>query len=216
MRRPIRSCPARRSRRISRRASRTRHTRERDGAAIIPPRCPIAADRALAAANGRRHDWYAEAGRQRRDVRHGRYRRVADRKASTTDPDASLLPTPGRRLARLGYRTHYVVDGGKARIILAALVTPAEVMENQPMLDLLWHSRFRWHLRPHHVTGDTTYGTLENVAGIEDAGIRAYLPIRDANKREPLFGQEMFTYDARGRPLPLPARRGADARHPLL
>ena len=39
--------------------------------------------------------------------------------------------------ARLGYHDHIVVDGGKRRIILAALVTPADVMENQPMLDLL-------------------------------------------------------------------------------
>jgi len=29
----------------------------------------------------------------------------------------------------LGYHDHYVVDGGKQRIILAALVTPADVME---------------------------------------------------------------------------------------
>lgn len=36
----------------------------------------------------------------------------------------------------LGYHTHYVVDGGKRRIILAVLVTPGEVMDNQPMLDL--------------------------------------------------------------------------------
>jgi hypothetical protein len=27
------------------------------------------------------------------------------------------------------------VDGGKARIILTALVTPSEVLDNQPMLD---------------------------------------------------------------------------------
>jgi hypothetical protein len=36
----------------------------------------------------------------------------------------------------LGYHTHYVVDGGKRRIILAVLVTQASVMDNQPMLDL--------------------------------------------------------------------------------
>jgi hypothetical protein len=42
--------------------------------------------------------------------------------------------------AKLGYQTHYVVDGAKARIILAALVTPYEVSENRPMLDLLWRS----------------------------------------------------------------------------
>jgi hypothetical protein len=31
---------------------------------------------------------------------------------------------------RLGYHDHYVVDGGKARVILAALVTPTDVMES--------------------------------------------------------------------------------------
>jgi hypothetical protein len=44
----------------------------------------------------------------------------------------------------MGYHAHYVVDGGKARVILNVLVTPADVMENQPMLDLLWRTRFRW------------------------------------------------------------------------
>jgi len=44
------------------------------------------------------------------------------------------------------------VDGEKARIILAALVTPSEVMENQPVLDLLWRVRFRWKLWPRQFT----------------------------------------------------------------
>ncbi len=51
-----------------------------------------------------------------------------------------------------------------------ALVTPAEVQENQPCLDLLWRARFRWKLRPRQVTGDTNYGTVENIVAIEDAG----------------------------------------------
>ena len=51
----------------------------------------------------------------------------------------------------LGYLVHYVVDGGKRRIILAVLVTPSEVMDNQPMLDLLWRVRFRWKLQPRQV-----------------------------------------------------------------
>ena len=73
---------------------------------------------------------------------------------STTDPDA----TPMRLKAggiHLGYHTHDVVDGGKRRIILAVLVVPGEVMDNQPMLDLLWYVYFRWRVRPRHVTGDT-------------------------------------------------------------
>jgi hypothetical protein len=35
------------------------------------------------------------------------------------------MPTKGEG-RHLGYHTHYVVDGGKSRIILAALVTPSE------------------------------------------------------------------------------------------
>jgi transposase len=145
--------------------------------------------------NSRRHDWWAEVGRQQRDVVNRTYQRIADFRSSATDPDASLMRARNGGV-RLGYHTHYVVDGGKARVILAALVPPSEVMENQPMLDLLWHTRFRWRAWPHHVTADTTYGTLANIVAIEDAHIRAYLPVRDANKREPLFGQRAFSYDA--------------------
>jgi len=167
-----------------------------DGVVALPVTRPVAQQEALATANAQRHDWFATGGRQQREVTHGEYRRVADFKVSATDPDASLLPTLGKTKAHPGYHTHYVVDGGNARIILTALVTASEVMENQPMLDLLWHSQFRWHLWPRQVTGDTTYGTIENLRAIETAGIRAYIPVRDANKREPLFGLDAFTYDA--------------------
>jgi hypothetical protein len=47
---------------------------------------------------------------------------------------------------------------GVARIILEVLVTPADVMENLPFLDLLWRVCFRWRIRPDQVTDDTTYG----------------------------------------------------------
>jgi transposase len=111
-----------------------------------------------------------------RQVGHG-YQRLSDLRASPTDPDAALM-NDGRRSA-LGYHDHYVVDGGKQRIILNALVTPADVMENQPMQDLLWRVRFRWHLHPKRAVGDTTYGTVDNIRALEDAGIRAYVPLAD-------------------------------------
>ena len=95
----------------------------------------------------------------------------------------------------LGYHTHYAVDGGKARIILSVLVTPSDVMDNQPMLDLLWHCRFRWQLPLEQVTGDTRYGTAENIVGIEHAGLRAYLPLPDFDGRTPFYGKQRFTYD---------------------
>ncbi len=91
---------------------------------------------------------------------------MADIWINTSDPDATLMRKKGGG-TDLGYHTHYAMDGGKARIILAAPVTPSEVMDNQPMLDLLWHSRFRWQLPLDQVTGDTRYGTTENIAAIE-------------------------------------------------
>jgi transposase len=120
------------------------------------------------------------------------YQRQSDLRGSPTDPDAALM-NDGRRPA-LGYHDHYVVDGGKDRIILNALVTPADVMENTPMLDLLWRVCFRWHLHPKRAVGDTTYGTIENIQAVEDAGIRAYVPLPNWD-RTPFFGPSRFSYD---------------------
>jgi transposase len=123
------------------------------------------------------------------------YERMSAWRVSTTDPDATPMRTAAR--TSLGYHDHYVVDGGKRRIILAALVTPSDVMENVPMRDLLWRVCFRRKLRPHHVTGDTTDGTTENIVAIEDAGIRAYVPLPDLGSRRPaFFAQADFVYDA--------------------
>ncbi len=164
-----------------------------------PPLLPTAVSETeyeqLATTNAHRHDWIEEEGRQNREAPHSYYQRIADYRVSTTDPDATLMHTNRQRL-HLGYHTHYVVDGGKKRIILNVLVTPAEVMENQPMLDLLWRTQFRWKVRPKQVTGDTTYGTLDIIQAVEDAHIRAYLPLAEPGDSNPLFGIEQFLYDA--------------------
>jgi hypothetical protein len=65
------------------------------------------------------------------------------------------------------------------------------------MLELLLRSRFRWRLRLRSVTGDAAYGTVENVAAVEKAGIRAYLALpKHDERRGPLFGKDEFVYDA--------------------
>jgi hypothetical protein len=56
----------------------------------------------------------------------------------------------------LRYRDHYLVDGGKGRIILGMLVTATDVIENMPFLDMIRRACFRWKLRPRSATGDTT------------------------------------------------------------
>ena len=102
----------------------------------------------------------------------------------------------GGEKLRLGYHVHYAVDGGKSRVILNALVTPSEVMEQQPMLDLLRRTSFRFRLWPRRVTGDTAYGTLSNIAAVERTGIRAYVNLKEhGNPDKRFFSPSVFAYD---------------------
>jgi hypothetical protein len=80
-------------------------------------------------------------------------------------------------------------------VILNVLVAPAGVSENQPMLDLLFRSVFRWRTRTRRVTGDAKYGTKENIVAVEKANIRAYLCVTDFEKVGPYFGTSRFVYD---------------------
>jgi hypothetical protein len=72
-------------------------------------------------------------------------------------------------------------------------------------------------LRPRSVTGDATYGTTENIAAIEKAGIRAYTALADQHRRTSLFTIDAFGYDPEGDLYTCPAgetlrRRGHDHR----
>ena len=150
----------------------------------------------LAQTNASRHRWIDQNGRQERGVVRWGYKRIADLRMSTTDPDASPLHQKNKSSGRLGYLTHYVVDGGKARVVMNVLVTGAEVTENLPMQEMLFRSTFRWRLSPRSVTGDAAYGTRENIAAIEKASIRAYTALPEQGKRTSLFTIEDFVYDA--------------------
>jgi transposase len=147
----------------------------------------------LAQSNQERHDWIEQLGAQNRRMTTRGYQRLADLWVSTTDPDATRMET--KTGSDMGYRTHYVIDGGKSRIILQVLVTPSEVMDNQPMLDLLWRTRFRWRLWPRQVTGDRKYGTEDNLVGLEAQYIRAFIPLPDHDHRTAFFSSDRFRYE---------------------
>ena len=123
------------------------------------------------------------------------YKRTTDSQVSTTDAHATPMKHSHDDRAALGYHTHYVVDGGKARIILAALVTPASIMDNTPMLDLERWVCFRWSLFPQIAVADTKYGTIANIVGLEQDDIRAYVPRSDFSRRTPFYPLELFHYD---------------------
>src|SRR6266704_3569485 len=147
----------------------------------------------LTQTNKERHDWIEHLGAQDRTVTTHWYQRMADWHVSTPDPDASMMVTKGG--SHLGYQTHYVVDGGKARIIVGVLVAPSEVSENKPMLDLLLRARFRWKLWPRQATGDSKYGTEESIVAIESQHIHAYIPLPDMDHRTEFFSSHLFQYD---------------------
>jgi hypothetical protein len=110
-----------------------------------------------------------------------------------TDPDAAPLRVGGE--PRLGYRNHYVVDGDRARIILAALATPGDVQDNQALLDLIDRVRFRFHLPVRRVAADSNYATGDNLRGLAERGIRASMPVIDREQATPFFRHADFTYN---------------------
>jgi transposase len=146
------------------------------------------------------------------------YKRIADKQISLTDPDAAPMKQSGGGRTVLGYRDHYIVDGGKARIILSALVAPASIMDNTPMLDMVNWTCSRWQLSPTTVTADARYGTAPNIAGLEQAGIKAFVPIPDISKRTKYYHSDLFLYNAeddhyvcpQGQILKLHARRNSE------
>jgi hypothetical protein len=152
-----------------------------------------AEDPALAAAHASRHDFLAQAGRQQRSRTFAPFWRAADRLVSTTDPDATQLAL--RDGTHLGYQGNYLVDGGRARIILAALATPAAGPEERPAPDLIWYARARWHLRVRQATGDKAYSTFELVRQLEEQGGHAYVVLPDYDHLPPCFGKSAFPYD---------------------
>jgi transposase len=159
-----------------------------------PTTLPTAEDPELQEKNALERDWISRDGAQDRAFKSGPRERTSDTRASTTDPDATPM-TWFKGGRSLGYQVHYVVDGGKARIVVGILVTPSEVTENRPMLDLLWRAVFRWRMRPHHVTGDGKYGTSENVAALERSGVRAYVAPHESGSKPGFFAKGEFRYD---------------------
>jgi hypothetical protein len=69
-------------------------------------------------------------------------------------------------------------------------------MDNTPLLDLVRWVCARWQLHPKQATGDTKYGTVPNIVGLEQMDICAYLPTPDFSNRTKFFPAERFQYDA--------------------
>jgi hypothetical protein len=91
-------------------------------------------------------------------------------------------------------------------------------MDNTPILDLVDWVCSRWKLNPKRATGDAKYGTVPNIVGLEDRGIKAYLPTSDFSNRTKYYPAKLFQYDSekdqyvcpQGQILPLTSRRNTE------
>jgi hypothetical protein len=125
----------------------------------------------------------------------GTYERISSRKISRTDPDATPMALRAGRTV-LGYQDHYLSDGGRARIIRHAFVTPGDVAERQVLVDPLRRTLLRRTLRPARLIADAKDGTGPNVHAIEELGIRAFVPLHEGAPASPFDHPTQFTYDA--------------------
>jgi hypothetical protein len=134
-------------------------------------------------------------------------------RVSATDPDASLMHHKKRGSSRVGYLTHYyVVDGGEARVILDVLVTPAEVTENLPMLEICSLEAVSVGACGHALSPamQPTAPSRTWRGLLQKAGIRAYTwccCLTTTNAAAPLFGKKDFIYDTKRTSTPAPKVR---------
>lgn len=88
------------------------------------------------------------------------------------------------------------MDGGRNRIVLATLVTPAAIQDNQPMLDLARWVHFRWQLDVDMAVGDSKYGSIDNIVGLLQDGVVSLTPRTDYNSGKQFYSNDRFHYDA--------------------
>ena len=68
-------------------------------------------------------------------------------------------------------------------------------IDSSRMLDLARWVRFRWQLKPDIAVGDAKYGTIPNIAELEQAGIRAYIPLTNLNICTKHYTMDDFYYN---------------------
>jgi transposase len=124
---------------------------------------------------------------------------VNERYISTTDPDASIMSSGGKK-PKLRYQTHRAVDSGY-EVITATEVTPGDVNEAHKMVRLIELHHENTHSSVETVVADSKYGTIENYLECSDRGIRAHIPdLKRAQSkgglRRGIFSDERFIYDS--------------------
>ena len=120
------------------------------------------------------------------------------RTVSKTDPDAVLM-RKGAEAARPRYKHHRAVDD-QCGVITAVETTPADINENEKLLDLVKQHEAHTGEKVGTVVADAQYGTNDNFAVCQQLGIRSHMAdlrasyTNDAPTRG-IFRETDFHYD---------------------
>jgi hypothetical protein len=118
---------------------------------------------------------------------------------SKTDPDAVLM-RKGAEAARPRYKNHRAVDH-QCGVITAVETTPADICENEKLLDLVQQHEANTGEKVRTVVADAQYGTNDNFAACQQREIRSHMAdlratyINDAPTRG-IFRETDFQYEA--------------------
>ncbi len=98
------------------------------------------------------------------------------------------------------YKAHVAVDDHPARVITAAVATPAAIVDEYMLEELLAQHTRRAGTLPRDVVADRRYGTMEIYRYLSSLQLRATIPDRSANKRHPggVWSIRDFTFNADG------------------
>jgi len=120
-------------------------------------------------------------------------RRTNDRISHPKDPDANIVKR-GNKPAKLCYKGHIAVDGGKSRVITSVVATggagadehylPTLLAEHQELIG-----------RPNYVVADRKYGSTQNFRILKAKSIHPAIRPNTGGKKPHGFAKESFYYD---------------------
>ncbi len=101
-------------------------------------------------------------------------KRTNERVKSTSDPEAAVF-SPRNQKTQLAYKAHLGIDGGKERLITAAIATSADKADEK-LLPQILKEQEKYRLSYHAVGADTKYGWADNYKYLKDKGIKPAIP----------------------------------------
>ena len=127
------------------------------------------------------------------------YQSVNDRMMSQSDPDAACVRKGGAE-SRPRYHHHRAVDDYRG-VITAVETTPGSIAENKKLLDLINQHEKNTRCQVQTVVADHKYGTHENYVACQERGIETHMGevtrhTANTGRKEGIFGDEVFRYDA--------------------